>query len=89
MELLASFQYGARSSCYRFQFNMEASYLHTSVQPVEPQTRVKSGRNAFFVPDFQFIFNLTVLQPNNPKTSRYGQLLLPTLQIRQWWRGIW
>jgi hypothetical protein len=24
-------------------FNMEASYLHTSVQPVEPQTYVKSG----------------------------------------------
>ena len=32
--------------------NLKASYLHTSVQPVEPQTRVKSGRNAFFLPDF-------------------------------------
>ena len=31
MELLASFQYGARSSRYRFQFNMQASYLHVRV----------------------------------------------------------
>ncbi|OCK88610.1 uncharacterized protein K441DRAFT_669021 [Cenococcum geophilum 1.58] len=37
-----------------------------SVQPVEPQTRVKSGRNAFILPDFQFRFNLTLLQPNDP-----------------------
>ena len=55
MELLASFQYGARSSCYRFQFNMEASYLHTSVQPAEPQTRVKTGRHTFFLPAYGFI----------------------------------
>jgi len=40
--------------------------LHMSVQPVEPQTRVKSGRNAFILPDFQFRFNLTLLQPNDP-----------------------
>ena len=57
------------SSRYRFQFNIEALYLHTSIQPVEPQTRVKSERNAFFLPDFQFIFNLTVLQPNKPNFS--------------------
>ena len=37
-----------------------------SVQPVEPQTRIKSGRNAFVLPDFQFRFNLTLLQPNYP-----------------------
>ena len=29
-------------------------------------TRVKSGRNALFLPDFQFRFNLTLLQPNIP-----------------------
>jgi len=40
--------------------------LHTSVQPVEPQTRVKSGRNAFFLPDFQFRFKSVRLQPNDP-----------------------
>ena len=50
---------------------MEALYLHTSVQPAEPQTRVKTGRNTFFLPDFQFIFNLTVLQPNNPLGITY------------------
>ena len=37
--------------------------MHTSVQPVEPQTRVISGRNAFFLPDFQFRFNLTTERP--------------------------
>jgi len=34
---------------------IKALDLHASVQPVEPQTRVKSGRNVFFLPDFQFI----------------------------------
>ena len=48
------------------QFKSEGFRLHTSVQPVEPQTRVKLGRNAFFLPDFQFRFNLTLLQPNDP-----------------------
>ena len=51
---------------------MEALYLHMSVQPVEPQTRVKSGRNAFFLPDFQFIFNMKVLQLNKPKKLLYN-----------------
>ena len=48
------------------QFKSEGFRLHTSVQPVEPQTRVKLGRNAFFLPDFQFRFNLMLLQPNDP-----------------------
>ena len=58
--LLASFQYWARSSSFE---NLKAG-LQTSVQPVEPQKRVKSGRNASFLPDFQFIFDLTVLRSN-------------------------
>ena len=66
IELLASFQYKAQSSYYRFQFNMEALYLYASVSPIKLQTRIKLGRNMFFLPDFQFIFNLAILQPNNP-----------------------
>ena len=58
------FKSGARSSSFELQIKSEGFRLHTSVQPVEPQTRVKSGRSAFFLPDFQFRFNLTVLQPN-------------------------
>ena len=54
------FKSGASSS----RFKSKGFRLHTSVQPVEPQTRVKLGRNAFFLPDFQFRFNLTLLQPN-------------------------
>ena len=52
------------------QFESEGFRLHTSVQPVEPQTHVKSGRNAFFLPDFQFRFNLTLLQPTDPLLLR-------------------
>jgi len=42
------------------------------VQPVEPQTRVKSGRNAFFLPDFQFRFKSVRLQPNDPSDKKTG-----------------
>ena len=56
------FKSGAQSSI----FESEGFRLHTSVQPVEPQTHFKTGRNAFFLPDFQFRFNLTLLQPNVP-----------------------
>ena len=62
-------------------FQSEASILHTSVQPVEPQTRVKSGRNAFFLPDFQFIFNLTGLPPNIPLANKeWGDILCKAIQ---------
>ena len=48
------------------------------MQPIEPQTRVKSGRNAFFLPGFQFIFDLSVLQPNIP----LGSIRLQKRQIK-------
>ena len=49
-----------------------------SVQPIEPQTRDKLGRNAFFLPDFQFRFNLTLLQPNTPLNELYTSCGLMT-----------
>jgi len=61
------FKSGARSSWFELQIESEGFRLHTSVQPVEPQTRVKLGRSAFFLPDFQFRFKSVRLQPNVPQ----------------------
>ena len=49
---------------FQILFQFKVSILHTAV----PQTRAKLGRNALFLPDFQFRFNLTVLQQNSPLT---------------------
>ena len=51
----------------RLQIRLElqiASEPGTEHFQPEPQTRAKLGRNALFLPDFHFRFNLELLQPN-------------------------